>query len=348
MKKLLIFLIAVFIIENAQAAVLLVNNATPGPGQYAQIDSAIADANIGDTIYVSGSSTPYQNCTIDKGLVLVGAGSFADKQNNVPTTIDIINIQSNVSDIVIEGFHITDGIKLGNKTNIHNVQIRFNFFDGNNDALNFFALSNSSNFFVNNNIFDHGGVVMYFFNTTAVSNLLIENNLIRGSLGSLNISNTTVKNNVFFNHSSGAFLNSNGVYATNVTIINNIFYNTHPSAYTVNCVFQNNITYLYNGTYPDLDTAQGNINNVNPLFVNVPNTVAFGIGYNYNLQAGSPAIGAGIGGTDMGFYGGSTPTSLRGEVHGVPVVRQMNIMNTNVPQNGNVNVKVRSTKAREN
>jgi hypothetical protein len=352
MKKLFLFLLALFLIDSANATVLLVNNATLGPGQYAQIDAALAAANAGDTIYVSSSATAYANCTIDKSIVLVGPGSFADKQNNVPASISLININSNISGIVIQGFTITSGIKPVNKTNINNLQISYNYFTG-TDAINCYGLSNSSNIKISCNIFDvSSGVIMYFSNTSGVSNVLIENNIIRGSISTLNASNTIIQNNVFYNHTgtsgSGAFYNFNGPNVTNAQIINNIFYNSHPSNYTSGCVFQNNITYSSSTSYPLLDTVEHNINNVNPLFVNVPITGGFSISHNFHLQNGSPAIGTGLGGTDMGFYGGGNAVTFKGEVIGLPVVRQMYIQNTNVPQNGNVNVKVRSTKARTN
>lgn len=352
MKKSLILLLLSAGNMSTYANILLVNNTNNGPGQYSQIDAAIAAATVGDTIYVSSSATAYANCTIDKSLVLIGPGSFADKQNNVPATIGTINVNSNITGIVIQGFSFSAGVKFISKTNINNVEISHNYFY-NYDALNFYGLSNSSNFLIAKNIFDYnGGVVMYFSNTSGFSNVLIENNIIRGSISTMNVSNGIIQNNVFYNHSgtsgSGAFYNFNGSNVTNAQIVNNIFYNSHPLNYTTGCVYLNNITYTTGVAYPNLDTLGANINNVNPMFVNLPTSGGFSITNNYHLQSGSPAIGSGLGGTDMGFYGGGNLASYKGEVLGLPVVRQMNMQNTNVPQNGNVNVKVRSTKARTN
>jgi hypothetical protein len=39
---------------------------------------------------------------------------------------------------------------------------------------------------------------------------------------------------------------------------------------------------------------------------------------------------------------------VTGEVYNMPVIRKMMIQNTSVPQNGNIDVKVRSTKSRTN
>lgn len=352
MKTLISFLWLCFFITKANASILLVNNMNNGPGQYAQIDLAIAAASPGDTLYVSGNATAYNNCTIDKSIVMIGPGSFADKQNNSPATIGTVNINSNITGLVIQGFSISNSIRLTSKTNINNIEISNNYFY-NYDAINCYGLSNSSNILISKNIFEViNGVIMYFSNTSGVSNLIIENNIIKGSISTLNVTNALIQNNVFYNHSgtagSGAFYNYNGVSVTNAQIISNIFYNSHPSNYTTNCIFQNNITYTTGTAYPLLDVAANNINNVDPLFVNVPTTGGFNPNLNFHLQAGSPAIGTGMGGNDMGFYGGSNMITYKGEVFSLPVVRQMNVQNTNVPQNGNINVKVRSTKARTN
>lgn len=352
MKKTLIILFLQIIAFKANATILLVNNTNNGPGQYAQIDAAISAATPGDTIYVSGNATAYANCTISKSIVLIGPGSYADKQNNTPAIIGAININNNLSNIVIEGFSFTSGVKLISKTNISNVQISYNYFSS-YDAVNCYGLSNASNILISNNIFDvSSGVVMYFSNTSNINNVMIENNIIKGSISTLNVTNAIIKNNIFYNHTgisgSGAFYNYNGPNVTNAQIINNIFYNSHPTLFTLGCVYQNNITYSSSSVYPEIDTLNGNINNVDPLFINVPITGGFSTNNNYHLQSGSPAIGAGLAGADIGFYDGSNMVTYKGEVIGIPVVRQMNVINTNVPQNGNVNVKVRSTKSRTN
>jgi hypothetical protein len=63
--------------NSTNAAVLTVNNSPNNPGQYAQIDPAIAAANVGDTIYVQGSSANYSNATITKSLTIIGAGTYS-------------------------------------------------------------------------------------------------------------------------------------------------------------------------------------------------------------------------------------------------------------------------------
>jgi hypothetical protein len=160
-----------------------------------------------------------------------------------------------------------------------------------------------------------------------------------------NFPNGIIQNNTFIYSTPATGLFS---YISNAVIQNNIFYNCNPSNGVSNSTYDNNITYSTAGPLPILGGS--NIDNTDPLFVNITNYYAFGVANNYNLQVGSPAINAGADATDIGYYGGSSVINLspRGEIYNMPQVRKMQIINTNVPQNGNVNVKVRSTKSRTN
>lgn len=59
----------------------------------------------------------------------------------------------------------------------------------------------------------------------------------------------------------------------------------------------------------------------------------------WRLKAGSPAIGAGIGGIDCGMYGGATPYKPSGIVTGQHTIYNL-IVPATVIQNGTLNVKV--------
>lgn len=327
----LLFLI--FIGGKLNAAILLVNNTATLYGQFTTIDDAIAAASPFDTIYVSGTSLAYANCTITKSLTLIGAGTYAQKQNAYPTEISIIYINSNVSDVVIEGFNV-DQISLFGKTNIHNVIIKYNQV---NTQLYLRNLSNSSNFLISSNVFETGQIDLAV--STNLSNFTIENNFIRGDITGMNVTNGLVSHNVFFNNAN-AFTTS----ATNVMITDNIFYNSNPVNNTVNCTYLNNISFTTGAPYATMGA--GNYDNTDPQFINV-GAGAYSTAFNFDVVAGSPANNNATDGTDIGVYGGTANLTPTGEVYNMPVIRQMIIQNTNVPLNGNVNVKVRSTKPRE-
>lgn len=341
--KITTVLISVFLFSKANAAVFTVNNNTGGAAQFSQINPAIAAANSGDTIYVNGSANAYSGCNISKSITLIGSGAFSQRQNGFATTIDAIIFGSNISNVTIEGFSITSSIiiskyGIASNTNINFVTIKNNLFPSGAFGLYFNTLTNSSNFLLSGNIF---GSLEFSMNPSPnVNNITIENNIINGYINDIVCNNSLIQNNVFYN-SANAF-NSRIV---NATIQNNIFYNSHPSNFATGCTFLNNITYNTSATYPTL-TGAGNIDNTNPLFNNVGATGAYVSTYNFDLQPVSVAKNAGTDGKDLGIYGGSSFVALSGETYNMPVLRQMILLNTNAPQNGNVNVKVRSTKAR--
>lgn len=327
---------------NLKAAVLLVNNTPNSPGQYAQIDAAIAAASNGDTIYVSGSTIPYSNCTVTKGVAIIGPGAYNQTQFQFDASIASITIPGNIGNIKVKGMAITSGITANNLTGLHDVEIANCYLSG---PINMVNCVNTYNIIIKNNIVSYSGNGLVFTNSNAANgnyNFVIENNLLRCAIFGLSLANALVQNNTFFGSSSSAF---NGSCA-NFIINNNIFYQINPTANTSACIYTNNISYNSNTTYASM--GPGNLDNTDPMFVNVPSTTVFDINYNYHLQSGSLAIAAGSDGTSLGIYGGNSNMSTAGETYGMPVIRIMNLQNFNVPQNGNVNVKVRSTKSRTN
>jgi hypothetical protein len=109
------------------------------------------------------------------------------------------------------------------------------------------------------------------------------------------------------------------------------------------------------------NTGGNNILNQDPIFVNV-DTNPWNYSYtdpvngpfvNYNLSAGSPAIGTGVGGTDMGIYGGDSPffegipNNSRYRyfpMPAIPAMLDMDIINSAVEQNGTLNVNFKARK----
>ena len=73
---------------------------------------------------------------------------------------------------------------------------------------------------------------------------------------------------------------------------------------------------------------------------------------NYYLQTTSPALNAGTDGTDLGIFGGQYPwpdTYIPNYVQcvqtSIPQVTELNIQNSSVPANGNLNFSVKAVKA---
>ena len=341
--KLTNFLIAILFFAKAYATVRTVNNTNAGAGQYLQLDAAIIASNPGDTIYVSKSATAYASFTISKSITIIGPGTFAQTQIPFGATLNQVTINSNISNITLKGLKIFSTI-VNATTNVHQLTISDNYF-GPSAGITFSGISNCSDFIISNNIFTSSGDAIYSYNTGGSFNFIVENNIFAQSkITAFNFPNGLIQNNTFCNTNGGnAFGNFNAV-PSGLLIKNNIFYNSHPSNNTSSCTFLNNITYSTTVTYPVLGGT--NIDNTDPLFMNVATSGAFSINYNYDLQSSSLANNAGTDGTDLGYYGGTTHVSILGEPQNVPVIRAMDIPNNNIPLNGNVNVKVLSTKAR--
>lgn len=342
-KVTILFCLATFI---SKAAVFNVSN-LPGSGlSYTNVNSAIAAAAPGDTVYVNGSTTIYPDFTIDKSIVVMGTGGFPQTEYGLKSRFDRITFTNNVSNVKITGLSIAAyHLDFYGVSNVHNVLITNNFFEaGSYGNLRFEFMTNSSDIRVFNNVFAGGGAnKIAFSGNTGCSNIIIDHNIINGCIQSLNILNTIIQNNIFYNpNNSNAFVGSNSL----MVLSNNIFYGADPINNTSASIFNNNISYSPSVT---LNTMGGsNIDNVNPQFVNVPTTGLYNVSHNFNLQSGSPCIAAGADGLDLGYYGGNESVTPLGEPYNMPVIRLMNIQNTTVPQNGNVNVKVRSTKSRDN
>ena len=118
-----------------------------------------------------------------------------------------------------------------------------------------------------------------------------------------------------------------------------------------------NSTYLNNlcrvaGTFPPSpasgNTASGNIEASDPLFVNNPVNTLYGTARDYHLLAGSPALAAANDGTEIGLHGGYTGFSEQLEVLINPIVRAMSILNTTVASNGTLSVQLQATKPDNN
>jgi hypothetical protein len=348
MKKLILLVFICFLFSKADATIHTVNNMPNGPGQFATIDAAITVSSGGDTIYVNASTLPYPAFTITKSLTIIGPGAFNQTQWNTDAVVGTITINSNINGIKIKGIN-TSNISLNAKNNVNNVEIANNYITS---VISISSLTNCSNIIIRNNIIKSSNTTAIDFLGTTIangnSNFLIENNIIENAsnaaIRALSVFNSIIQNNIFLGGSS----NTNTFVGTNSNLIiqNNIFYNKNASTNVSSSSYYNNLTYSNSAALPAL--GGNNLDNQDPIFVNVPSAL-WNVSYNYHFQPSSPCINAGNDSTDIGYFGGAnTNVTTTGEVYNMPVIRSMSIQNTSVPQNGNVNVKVRSTKSRTN
>lgn len=314
------------------ATIHTVSNVATQPAQFATVDDAIAAAAATDTIYITGSATPYAAFTFDKPLTIIGAG-YAN--SGLESNVNVVYFTSGSSGSRLSGLVVSGNIypDANSSTNVDIVIERCNFgyLSIYGYALNGLVVRNC---------------VFYGFTVAASwTNVLVTNNLITGGISGPGtpIPSVLITNNTFVSASQQLAL-----AGFNAAIIsNNIFWgNTPVDAGMQYCAFSNNITYqTSNDALPyGTNAGSGNYIGVDPLFVNAPDQSGV-LTYDYHLQAGSPGHNGGTDGTDVGIYGGGAPfpASMDGRAR-IPLVTQFNILNSTIPEGGSLNIEVEGRK----
>ncbi len=289
MKKLIVFTALICSGFTSFAKIWRVNNMMGVTADFTTAQAAHDAASSGDTIHLEPSVNSYGSVSCSKPLVWLSIGSFLTDNpgNQFSTTtgkMDYIYFQDGSAGSVVSIF-------------VNSITIR------------------TSNITVNR---------CHIQSTVDISwnpsNIVITQSFI-GYYCSINATNVIFSNNIV-----GYSVSMNG-YNCSAIITNNVFNYVnrnewyHGVANIYNAVFQNNIS-IKGGTYdfynslptynmcPDASFPSGNnnIQNTNMAGVFVNSTGS--IDKDFQLKTGSPAVGSGYGGIDMGAFGGSTPYKL--------------------------------------
>ena len=354
MKKIIMLLtLAVFNICLSYAAVRTVSNHPAGGALYSNLEAAYNNSSNGDTLLIEGTDIPYflPGCPAApwvKSLTVIGIGFNPDKQipkrakigtQGCASTFDFL-ITGSGSGSSFYGIEFTSGVGTSTTTALNNIVFEDCKF---NVDFNFICTP-TTNFAFRNCIFDGDNNANLLFGQCGTSATGIISNCVFDGYVSGNNSPLTA---VVFEHC--LFLSTTALPFTGVhyaIIKNNIFMNLFPDG-TFYSTYENNLCRVA-GTFPPSpangNTASGNIEATDPLFVNTPAGSLYNTSHDYHLQAGSAAVGTGSDGTDLGVHGGFTGFSESGEVLINPIIRSMNILNTSVASNGTLNVQIHATK----
>lgn len=348
MKNVFTLLCLLFLSLTAQATVITLNNNNPTPGQYTTFAAAYIAASVGDTILVHGSATSYGNIEIFKKLTVIGPGHKPNTPSGLGAKFGVVFIAENLTGVRIYGiefsiirrsFSAPWGLQNVDSLIIENVLITGSSSVG-------IYVGNSCNHLIIRNSVIQGRISFDLDNggsPSDVDGVILENNYfsINNPLDTWGgAGNKVVSNNIFSWSGAGTLVRFN---IRNTFLENNIFYGITPNSGTqTDCIYANNITYLTsNDNLPPAGQAgSNNLPGVNPLFVNPfvpPASSAFDYTRDYRLQLGSPAIGAGTNGTDIGMYEPTFTFSKTGE----PARPQATVVMPNpvaVPVNGTTNV----------
>jgi hypothetical protein len=326
---------------SAYTAVHTVSNTVNSPGQFTSLQAAINAASPGDTIYVSGSPASYGNAEIFKRLTLIGAGYNPNNQFQFPSTTGTIKLRmgtamegnTNPSETEITGLIIST---LQAENNINGIVLNRNEILS---SINFYYNIVVKDWVIKNNIIND---IQY---ASKVTNFVIHNNIFKGRLHEFNSPTISISNNIFtFKTGAHAFVMDNVNYAI---VTNNIYYGKTTDKCNY-CTFNNNIS--FGSTYTTFkyanNTGENNLENINPLFVHVPET-DYKADHDYHLQSASQGKNKGTDGKDIGIYGGMFPFPgganrpwQTSPMPAVPQVVKMNVKNSVLPVNGTLQVEI--------
>ena len=365
---------ALFLHTTVTATVRTVSNNQTRPAQFSTFAAAQTASVNGDTIYIYGSPFQYSDITVNKRLVIIGAGYNPNNQFGQSTNIaNIILFRdtgvNDASGTVITGV-LTGRLDISGimSNNIRIFRCRFlsyinmragspvGYADGwifyNNIFQGYLYGGGSSrteqsatNIVFANNIFTGNGY-LYDFNSNTI---IVDHNIFLGANNLYRTFNIIVTNNIFTRTTGTVFYGSNSGPVL-CTFNNNLSYLTtiaDPSTYTPSSDFVN----TYTGSGGGSNFGGGNIIGQDPLYVSVSNFNDYVATANYRLQASSLGKNAGTDGTDLGIYGGSYPFPVGGPVGSgydtspmppIPQVTELNIQNATVPVNGTLNVNVKA------
>ena len=316
MKSFVTLLIVFFLGFNSLSAqeLIAVNHIAGGSAFFTRLDSALVHSANGDYIYLPGTALMnIGNLVINKGVHIIGAGIYPDSCFATGTTFltGNITVVSGADNGSLQGFMLNGVLTFGTS-------------QANQYVSNYYvSRCNLSTIYLSNNGSD-----------TTTSSFLFRENIIRGHVYGGH-SNASFRNNIIegqLNNFYGAtffhndFLWGNtqtlNQYIKNSTFSNNVFKNNciaYYGYYIIYCTdnnYYNNI--IPNGPLSFFSNYYGCIGNLNGFgnitgnYESVPNNQiyasqsgnSYNIHDNYHLIAGSPGIGGGTDGTDVGIYGG--------------------------------------------
>lgn len=338
MKK-IYFLFALAVTAfTANATIRTVNNGSVGAGQYTSVQVAVDASAVGDTIYIHGSQTSYGDVTLNKRLVLIGAGHHVKgTQFDFSTTLANIYLSQGNSTTLptgstIKGLNFSSIIGSGGSLAVNNITLERNYISSNatilgsgwicrNNFVGYFYVNNFKNIIISNNVIGSSGV--YYSDKPSV---IITNNIFLSGNYLYTVKYATVTNNIMIEPSS-----SYEIYNSQNTWNKNVMIYADPASYK---------------TFPPAsNTGVGNLNTVDPQFTStIPLNISLedATKHDWTLLASSIGFKYGTDGTDVGIHGGSYPSPNNTGATNIPQITSMDIQNSVLPQNGTLNIEFKA------
>lgn len=312
MKKLLFFLFAISM-SSVYARTWVVSNVPGFPADYDSIQNCINAASNGDIILLQGSGSNYGAVLLNKQLTIMGPGYFLNQNvetqaNAAAAKIEYLNCVSGSMGSIIQGLEITGTHSISGCSDLYPVwfgQICDASIDIENTGVTLISNKIGGWTHIRNSngtsVFKcYGGGVFCSNNISALS---IENSIF---LYGCYLHNANVKNCLF-----DADLSNNEAYGFSDCNVSNSILMPVSFFWDLSSTFNNNI---FMSSDPLSINNGNNIPSIDPatLFVGYPVQSNYSDDGKFKLRNGSLAIGNGVGGVDIGPFGGPTPYRLSG------------------------------------
>lgn len=360
--KLFLVLLLLTLSQELSAKIWTVDN-TPGSGaDSTSLQGMINKASAGDTIIVMPSNTSYGGISFNKKLFIYSRShnnNNLDKDRVVLLTFLTLSSSSpNAAFSEIKGIFVngsisisTDNVRISNcKFNAISIYGSNNLIDGciidpqqlQNSTLFFGGSSHSNNIIKN----------CYISNINSSFNNYSSNfAIISGGNSSNLIANCFIferKRSNITDTFGFRFFDNSYVKVYNSILWSNLTQRTNSFEFgSLGCTFKNNITYS-NGGNVDTLFGSNNINNTMPIFEggynNTNNQPLYDTKANFKLSSSSVGKNKGTDSTDIGLYGGNYNFSIIGEVPGVIIFDDFEILNPIIKKGGTLKVKVNARK----
>jgi len=299
--KNVIFLLLCIGFTAANATSWRVNNNPAIDADFTTFEAAVAGASAGDTLYIEGTQFNYGDQVLDKRLVLIGPGYYLTENDST----QVSNLEASFSFFTIDS--TASGSRVYGLLFEKNVEI-----------------SGSEVVFSRNRLVGpiYSKISLAYQNS--VINCVVTQNICRSIVSGNHLMdplNTLVANNYVYHsitfHDNASCVIYNNVVTYEVRVYNSILKNNIIYAAGSNGGFLENTNNIFeynmvnNNNVP---AGTGNVTNILPaeVFIDYDGSLGYSTDGKWQLKEGSPAIGAGEGGTDCGMFGGTSTYVLSG------------------------------------
>ncbi len=330
-KTILILTLIICHLANAQT-IRRVNNtgiptAAASPNTipiYTTIQAAHDAAAANDIIMVEPSGISYGNLTATKKLIIYGNGyNLGPASANKNPDLQANTANSYISQIYFNAG--SEGSEISGIT-FDNIYISTNAvtIKRSNGSQIYFYSSNQNHKVLQNNF--------SFLTCNSTQNSLFQNNVIHSAISiDAGSNNNVVENNLFTTSYVGVII-KNALVRNNIDIANT-------SADLTGSTVTNNLG--VNAAV--FGTMNGNITGTSANIFEDPTNVSgsFSEDTRWKLKAGSPAIGSGFGGIDMGIYGGPFPYVASG-IPSIPSIYKLAVPGTVTSNSMNITISTKN------